>query len=187
MTPIAFALACLALLVTPGPTNTLIALRAVQAGVGSALRLVPAELGGYALAVLPLALFGQGVLADWPALAAGLKIVAALWVAVLAVRLWQPVPEGSAAGDVTARQVFATTVLNPKALVFGLVLFPGTQAGPVLLMALFAGCIVMVALLWAVAARRLAGGRPALVRRAASGVLIVFSALLAQAGIAATF
>lgn len=187
MTPLAFVLACLALLVTPGPTNTLIALRAAQAGVGAALRLVPAELAGYALAVLPLALFGQAVLADVPALAAGLKIVAALWVALLAVRLWRPVAQGAAAGAVTARQVFLTTLLNPKALVFGLVLFPGTAEGLPVLLGLFGLCIVAVASLWALAAQVLARGRPVLVRRAASAVLMLFAALLAQAGLAGTF
>lgn len=187
MTPFAFVLACLALLVTPGPTNTLIALRAVQGGVPAALRLVPAELAGYGLSVLPLAVFGQAVLADLPALAAGLKVVAALWVALLAVRLWRPVPPGAAAGDVTARQVFVTTLLNPKALVFGLVLFPAAEAPVPALLVLFGLCIVAVASLWALAARVLARGRAGLVRRVASAVLMLFAALLAQAGLAGTF
>jgi threonine/homoserine/homoserine lactone efflux protein len=184
MTPLAFVLACLALLVTPGPTNTLIALRAVQGGIPAALRLMPAELAGYALAVVPLALFGQAVLADLPALAAGLQIVAALWVALLAVRLWRPVPPGAAQGGVSARQVFLTTLLNPKALVFGLVLFPGTAAPLPVLLILFGLSIGAVACLWAVAAQVLARGRPALLRRAASAVLMLFAALLAQTGLA---
>jgi len=180
-----FALACLALLVTPGPTNTLIALRAAQSGAGAALRLVPAELAGYGLAVLPLALFGQAVLAGWPGLAAVLKLAAAIWVAVLALRLWGAGAQGQGGARVGAGQVFATTLLNPKALIFGLVLFPAVPgAGLAELTAIFALCILGVASLWACAAQALLRGNPALVGRAASAVLMVFATLLAQAGLA---
>lgn len=184
MSLLTFALACLALLVTPGPTNTLIALRAAQAGVAAGLRLVPAELAGYGLTVVPLALFGEELLAEFPAFGSALKLGAALWVGVLAVRLWRSAAPGQGGAGVTARQVFVTTLSNPKALIFGLVLVPAGQGGMVVLLGVFALCILSVALLWAVVARSLVQGDSGLIRRGASAVLMVFAAFLAQAGLA---
>lgn len=150
-----FLSAVLALLLAPGPTNTLMALAGAGAGLRRVLRLIPAELAGYLLAVLPLAWLGAGLVERVPALAPGLKLVAALWVLSLALRLWRR-PAAGEDMPVTARRVFVTTLLNPKALVFGLVLLPA-PADPAFAarLALFLACIVGVALLWGGAGRAL--------------------------------
>jgi threonine/homoserine/homoserine lactone efflux protein len=56
------ALAILALLLTPGPTNSLMLLAGAERGLLRASRLIPAELMGYLTTVVPLALVGQSVL-----------------------------------------------------------------------------------------------------------------------------
>lgn len=58
MSPIEMTLAVLVLLLTPGPTNSLVLLAGAERGWLGALRLVPAELSGYLLTVLPLSLMG---------------------------------------------------------------------------------------------------------------------------------
>ena len=58
MTMSELTFAILALLLTPGPTNTLVALAASATGWGRALRLLPYEIAAYLLVTLPLALLG---------------------------------------------------------------------------------------------------------------------------------
>lgn len=155
MSPIELTLAILALLATPGPTNTLVLLAGAERGLVGTLRLIPAELAGYLVTILPLVLLGAAVLAAWPGLHAGVTLAAAVWVAVLAVRLWG-VPQVGSAGKVDARSLFLTTALNPKALVFGLAILPSAdRLGWTL--AIFAGLVVAVAMVWATAGAALRG------------------------------
>ena len=56
------ALAVLLLLLTPGPTNSLMLVAGAERGWSGALRLIPAELAGYFLTVLPLTLAGAALL-----------------------------------------------------------------------------------------------------------------------------
>lgn len=121
----AFLAAILALLLAPGPTNTLMAVAGAQRGALAALRLIPAEIAGYLTAILPLALIGAPLMAAAPLAATAIKLAAAFWVMALALRLWRQGGAGPAsAGRVTGAQVYATTTLNPKALVIALVLLP---------------------------------------------------------------
>lgn len=177
------ALAIAALLLTPGPTNTLVAVAAAERGFVRALRLIPAELAGYMAAVLPLVLAGPWLMDRVPGAATVITAAAALWVAVLAARLWH-LPAPGAAPTVTAGKLALTTFLNPKALVFGLVILPGDDLGPRL--ALFAGLIALVAALWAGLGTGALGatGRGTLIRRGAALWLGVLSVLLAARAIA---
>jgi len=183
LTPAAFLLALLALLLSPGPTNTLIALGGATRGFRRALPLIGAELAGYLAAVVPLALVGRPWLEAHPRLALAVRGAAALWILYLAVRLWrQPVAGG--AGLVTFRRVFVTTLLNPKALVIGLALLPATTpAGLLPWLVIFAASVAAVAAVWiaagALLGRASAGGLPPLVRRVAAGYLGVVAAGLA--------
>jgi threonine/homoserine/homoserine lactone efflux protein len=145
-----FLLAVAGLLVTPGPTNTLLAVAGASVGLRRALPLIPAGIAGYLVVAVPLAIAGQAVILRSPTVGHAVKIAAALWVMVLAVRLWRP--EAAVAGRalVTWRSVFVTTLLNPKGLIFGLVLLPSPDAGTLAARVLmFGGLIVLVALLWA--------------------------------------
>lgn len=155
-------LAILVLLVTPGPTNTLLALGGAERGWRGALRLIPAELAGYLATTLPLALLGARLLMEVPAARLAVTVAAAVWVLWLAVALWRrPARPGTAA--VTGRRVFVTTLLNPKALVFGLVLLPGPDAASVAAhFAAFVALIVLVAAGWAALGAAVRGGSPGL-------------------------
>lgn len=189
MTMPELTLAVLALLLTPGPTNSLMLLAGAERGLPAAARLIPAEVAGYLLTVVPLALVGQSLLEAWPGLRLVVALAAAVWVAVLALRLWR-LPTGPVKGSVGAKALFVTTALNPKALIFGLVLLPSPDrlAGN---LALFAALIVIVALLWAglgASLRRGGIGQPRalfVLRRLASVFLAVMSVLLVLRGVQA--
>ena len=188
MTPLDLSLAVLALLLTPGPTNTLILLAGAERGLQGALRLIPAELAGYFLTVLPLALLGAAALDGLPALRVAVTLAAALWVAVLAVRLWHLPEADPAARAVSARALVTTTALNPKALIFGLVLLPSPDRLGWNL-ALFAGLVALVALFWAAVGAGLGGaGQPRtmlVLRRLASVFLAAMSLVLVVRGVGA--
>lgn len=142
------SLAVLVLLLTPGPTNSLVLVAGAERGFLRAMRLIPAELAGYFLTVVPLTLVGAAVLDAQDGLRSAVTLAAGVWVAILAVKLWR-VPEAVLDGrSVGARELFITTALNPKALIFGLVLLPSPDRLAVNL-ALFAALIVVVAALWA--------------------------------------
>jgi threonine/homoserine/homoserine lactone efflux protein len=148
------------LLLTPGPTNTLMALAGAERGARAAAGLIPVELCAYLCVVVPLASAGAGLMAAVPGLLPLVTAAAALWVLWLAVRMWRSViPQQIAVATVTARRVFVTTLLNPKALIIGLVLLPGSALP--LRAAVFAALVCCAALAWiclgAVLARR--GGR----------------------------
>jgi threonine/homoserine/homoserine lactone efflux protein len=169
----AYLSAVLALLIAPGPTNTLIGVAGAQRGMIRVVRLLPAELAGYLTAILPLVWIGAEVLGRFPSAALALKLVAAAWVMALAVRLWDLRGAGEQ-GLVTVRRIYVTTLLNPKALVFGLVLLPSPSEPQFAeRFALFCLSVICIALLWGAAgalSQRGAGGgfRLRMVQRIAS-------------------
>ena len=190
MTTFEMSFAVLVLLLTPGPTNSLVLLAGAERGWPGALRLIPAELAGYFLTVLPLALVGTTVLADHHALRDWLTLAAAVWVVALAVKLWR-MPEARVTGaSVGGRALFITTALNPKTLIFGLVLLPSPDQLTTN-MAIFAALIVAVAFFWAGlgAALRFGGsGQPRAIfvlRRLASVWMAAISVALIAKGIGA--
>ena len=173
-----FIAAVLALLLAPGPTNTLMGIAGAQGGLRRVARLLPAELLGYLTAILPLAYLGRQALAQWPMIAVAVKVAAAAWVMTLAIKLWRARGSGGPAHQITAGRVYLTTLLNPKALVFGLVLLPAPwQADFPLHLGLFCVAVTGVALVWGTAGRLTqlrAGGeeRLQLVQRIASAWLV---------------
>lgn len=181
-----FIFAILALLLTPGPTNTLLTVGAATRGLRASLPLLLGELAGYLAVVMPLATIAAPLLEGRPALAIALRFAAACWVLFLAIRLWRAssgnlVEDGSS--SVTIGQVFLTTVLNPKAPIIGLVIMPHgpvAQIAPALglfsLLVLGAGTGFLV--LGALVGRTPALS-PRLVYRVAAFFLAVFSIGLA--------
>lgn len=152
MSSLAYVTAVLALLLSPGPTNTLMGLAGAARGLRGVFRLLPAELAGYLTTILPLVWIGAAVLERYPAASAGLKVAAAVWVMFLAVKLWGRSDEGEGGGAVTMGRIYVTTALNPKALIFALVLLPAPQ-DPLFAqrLALFCAMVTGVALLWGMA------------------------------------
>lgn len=181
---IAFATASLLLLLSPGPTNTLMALAGTQGGLRRVYGLVAAEIAGYLFAILPLLTIGGAIDHRWPDLTFALKLTMAGWILFLAIRLWTAPANPGGAGQIRARRIFVTTMLNPKALVFALILLPAGRASEIaprlgLLVLLIAG----VALAWgscgaALCAGAAGGRRRVAVQRAASIWLAMLSAML---------
>lgn len=185
-----FLFAILALLLTPGPTNTLLALSGASVGFKRSLPLIPAEVAAYLLVTIPLAMVGAELLAQWPQVARLVKFAAAAWVAFLAVKLWRVNAAEAAAGSVTPQRVFITTLLNPKALIIGLTLLPQENLnGFALHVALFAGSIIVVASIWSRGGAMLRRGQsatlPPVLRRAAACWLGILAIALAGSGMSA--
>lgn len=183
-----FGLSVLALLVTPGPTNTLLAAAGAARGVRGSLALMPAELAGYALAIGAVTVLAGPALAASPLLAGVVKLAAGVYLARSALALWRRGGAGGSHAPVCARRVFATTLLNPKALVFAVAVFPGVEPGPAA--ALFAAILLAVASGWIALGAglgRAARGRatPARISRAAAVAQGAFAALVAGSALMA--
>ncbi|WP_246705071.1 hypothetical protein [Rhizobium sp. RM] len=179
-----FALAALALLLTPGPTNTLLALSGAGRGVKASLPLMLGEIAGYLLVILSLVLLVSRFLEAHAGLASAIKLCAAVWVAFLAVRLWSLPPSAPIGEAISVRRVFVTTCLNPKALIVGLVLLPQARVAEVWsYILLFSLLVAFAALAWLCAGafliRHAGQSSPRLVRGTASCFLLVLSLGLA--------
>lgn len=185
MTLAALLFALVALIAAPGPSNTLMGLAGARDGLSGAARLVPALVAGYLCAVLPVALAGGEVMRAAPQAIVAVRLCAAAWVLLLAVRLWRLPPASTAGRGVSARQVWLTTLLNPKALVVALALLPAPGApGFATRLALFVAVSAVVAMGWAVIGARTTAGphgpaRLIVLQRVASVWLAAVSAGLA--------
>lgn len=123
--PIAFLLACMAVLFVPGPTNTLLATSGAAGGFKRSLTLPVAELLGYSISIWTLALLVAPIVHASPLVSIALRIACGAYLLWSAVHLWR---EGSSAltsaEPVSFWRVLVTTLLNPKALLFALVIIP---------------------------------------------------------------
>lgn len=120
-----FIAAALVVLLTPGPTNTLLAAAGAAMGFRRAALLPLAEAAGYALAIAAFLVVADRF-ADVGLVMPALKAAAAMWLLVAAARLWrQPMHVDPAAHMTALRRVFLTTILNPKAMLVGTILLPG--------------------------------------------------------------
>lgn len=144
-----FALASLALLLTPGPTNTILAASSAAMGLRRAWMLPLAEALGYVIAIGAF-VGAAAYLADMPSALPVLKVVAAAWLLFSAYKLWtQPaVSEVPQVGE-AVRRVFLTTLLNPKAMLVGTIFVPSFLAErPVAGVLLFPCLSVAAGALW---------------------------------------
>lgn len=121
----AFILAVLGLLATPGPTNTLMAASGAQRGIRKSLHLLAGELGGYAIAITVWIEIVGAVAAKEPMVGTVAKLVAVAFLYWSAWKLWRNAGHADLGQrGITLSQVFVTTLLNPKALVFAFAIFP---------------------------------------------------------------
>ncbi len=135
------------LLLTPGPTNTLMALAGAERGARGASGLIAIETCAYLCVAVPLALAGSGVMVAVPGLLPVVTAAAAAWVLWLAIGMWRsPLAARVGSAAVTPRRIFLTTLLNPKALIIGLVLLPGPDLP--LRIAIFATLVCGAAFAW---------------------------------------
>jgi threonine/homoserine/homoserine lactone efflux protein len=147
--PILFTLAVLALLATPGPTNTLLMTSGATTGPASSWRLIPAEIAGYTIAILAIGfVIGPFIAESW-ALGMALRVCVALYLTWVATRLWRhPTAEIDSGRLIRPRDVFIATLLNPKALLFGLGIVPLHDPHAVAYMIAFCLMVAAVGASW---------------------------------------
>jgi len=180
------SLMLLGLLAAPGPTNAVIALAGAESGWRRTLRLIPIVLACYMLTSVPLALLGAGLIHVQPGLASLLRVAAAGWIALLALRLWRSGTRPNRP-TIDARTIAVTTLLNPKVLVVGLVLLPAPhQAVFVPALAILALAITAATAGWAVAGAMFGSlGNANVVQRAGALCLATIAAAIVIGGLAA--
>jgi threonine/homoserine/homoserine lactone efflux protein len=175
-----------AVLLTPGPTNTLLFLAGSRDGMRSAWRLIAAEWTGYLIAIGVWCAFLALAAAIAPGAPTVARGCAALYIAYSALKLWRTAPGAGAEGAavIGPRALFFVTLLNPKAFFFATVVFPPLSEGAAALgqaYLLFSSLLLPIAALWmamgsAVLAYPGKSPRQPLVHRVASCVLFAFSA-----------
>jgi threonine/homoserine/homoserine lactone efflux protein len=141
-----FALGALALLATPGPTNTLLATAGATRGIKASLPLLLAEAADYVLAIIGLRTLVGPLMATEPVLANVLSALVCVYLMYLSWKLWRasslPV---STTTDFGFASVFVTTLLNPKAIVFAFTLLPANVSAAALA-PWFSALVVLIAL-----------------------------------------
>ncbi|HRQ81753.1 MAG TPA: LysE family transporter, partial [Azospirillaceae bacterium] len=147
--PILFLTAVMLVLLTPGPTNTLLAAAGAAGGAKAGWRLPLMEAAAYLVSVSLLG-WGIGPVAEAvPALKTALRLAAGLYLAYVAFTLWRSgvatLGERRAVGPA---QVFTATLLNPKCLIFAFGLVPMDHPAAALYLAAFAGCVLTAGTGW---------------------------------------
>lgn len=116
------------ILLTPGPTNTLLASSGIQIGIKRSLKLIPSEVIGYFIAITAWGFLLESVSHFVPWLAPLLKLLSATFIIYLAVKLWLSSTQEIDLSQplITSKALFVATLLNPKALLFASAVFPQT-------------------------------------------------------------
>ena len=149
----------LALLLTPGPTNTMLLVGGATNGLKRSLGLPPAEMLGY-LAAIHILAFSIGPFVQQSSLAQLLlRLALALYLTWLALRLWRSPQTSVPEQVVTPGRVFLVTLLNPKALIF-------------------AASLCWISLGAAIRSGRIVAIEPKIIRRLGSAVLIAFAVVI---------
>ncbi len=121
--PFLFAVAVLAILATPGPTNTLLATAGATRGFVRSMPLLVAEAAGYTTTIVVVHTLAAALGWDSGKLGAPLRLIAGGYLMWLAIKLWRtPFVKGQTV--VLPRHVLTATLMNPKALIFALAIIP---------------------------------------------------------------
>lgn len=174
------------ILLTPGPTNTLLASSGIQVGVRKSLRLIPAESIGYLVSISIWGLIIGTVSNQFPILPIFLKLLSALYIIFLAIKLWKTADIEASYNlpTIRARELFCATLLNPKALLFASAIFPSsawlTLNNYLVHIGMFLILIVPIALFWTFIGSVLASNKvrwlnQSNLQKTASLVLVSFS------------
>lgn len=182
-TPSLFIFAVLLLLLTPGPTNTLLWSSGAVVGIRRSLPLQLGELLGYLLAITLILVVFEPILQRVPTLERLLAVAVGLYIYFLAYKIWHR-PTGSCEIGTTidAKKVFVVTLLNPKAFVFALTIIPVGHAMMHWYCVALAACIISAGFCWIVVGHLLgsAVGRDKLVmfNRCSSMILAGFASYI---------
>jgi threonine/homoserine/homoserine lactone efflux protein len=187
-----FEIAVALLFAVPGPTNALIAVAGARRGARALPALVGAALFGFVAAVAALIGLAGPYVAATPALGLALRAACALLLARSAWLLWRSAGAGGASrGSTGAAAVLATTLVNPKALIFAFAIFPplAGAAEATAVFVRFSVVAIVVMSLWGLAGAALGRGAAprigaATVDRAGAAVLAAFSVVVVAKGMA---
>lgn len=142
------------ILLTPGPTNTLLASSGIQVGVRRSLMLIPAEALGYVCSITLWGILIGTVAVKYPFIPPILKLFSAGYILFISLKLWKSNSDdvdGEVAG-IRARELFYATLLNPKALLFASAIFPAIVWRDTYAytshMLMFLALIIPIAFLW---------------------------------------
>jgi threonine/homoserine/homoserine lactone efflux protein len=145
-----FVLAVLALLAVPGPTNTLMAAAGASRGVVQSLPFLAGELGGYFIAITFWTEIVGAAATSQPLVPVIAKFIACTFLLWSAWKLWSHAGRTDLKQrGITLSRMFATTLINPKGLVFAFAIFP--QVGFVArlpYLGVFAVLVVATAIGW---------------------------------------
>lgn len=116
------------ILLTPGPTNTLLASSGVQVGFKQSIFLIPAEAFGYLIAISIWGILVDRIAVFAPALPSILKLCSASYIFYLALKLWRASFKDSNLNVVMIGklELFFATLLNPKGILFATAVFPAS-------------------------------------------------------------
>ncbi|MEO1493967.1 MAG: LysE family translocator [Pseudomonadota bacterium] len=138
-----FIVASAALLAIPGPTVTIVVGHAIAGGRGVARATVPGVVAGDFVAMTASLLGAGAILASSASLFTALKIVGAVYLVWLGIKLWRApaaLDKAQARGPALKQRAvfwncFTVTALNPKDILFFVAFVPQfiDPAGPVLL------------------------------------------------------
>lgn len=182
------------ILLTPGPTNTLLASSGIETGVKKSLKLIPAEVIGYFIAITVWGVLINSIAESLPILPPVLKLCSAAYIIYLAFKLWKTstVDADLNQPSITAKSLFCATMLNPKALLFASAVFPiaawSSLQSYTVHMGLFLCLITPIALFWifigsVLVANRISWLNQKNLQRTASLVLVSFSIPLSYSAV----
>lgn len=124
-----FVAASLVILLTPGPTNTILVASGAAIGVRRGLIMPLAEAIGYMISISLYVVSAQSI-HDSPTVLFLVKIIASVWLMYAALRLWKLSLEVHFQSMVAVfLRILITTMLNPKAMFVGVVLIPAETTG----------------------------------------------------------
>jgi len=107
------------------------------------------ELAGYNIAIAAMRQAFGTVISETSGAQTLLKFAITAYLVFLAIRLWRASP-GSGGSAFTVPRVFVTTLLNPKAFIFALLIFPAPPVPIALYFAAFSIMVVAVGTTWIV-------------------------------------
>ena len=174
----------MAILLTPGPTNTLLASSGIESGFKKSLTLIPVEALGYVIAISIWGIAIDTVADKFPVVPSIMKLLSALYIIFLALKLWKTASIEDAQPSITFKTLFFATLLNPKALLFASAIFPMNTwvslSGYLYNMSVFILIIVPIAIFWILIGAVLISNRIVWLnqknlKRCASLVLVSFS------------
>jgi len=112
------------LLITPGPTNTLLLLSGATSGFLSMQKLILAEAAGYSIAISILGYMTSILASHLPGAVTVINIFGAMYIFWLSVKVWRSQQKNIHGTVISAKDVFHTTLFNPKAFVVAAHIMP---------------------------------------------------------------